>query len=173
VLGVWVGPSDAEVVAWDPFETAYGTDGGLGGIVPASVVTLAQGMSIDSQWVEEEDFEATYRLHDLDGVPGLETFTFSNGFGDGAFPMSRGRNAEGDVVAVVIWRTDTPWRLAIPEGKPPADVLTQEQNLIECLAGERPILPDGTCEAEGRRLAGERQILPDGTCEADAWLANA
>lgn len=146
VLGVWVGPSDAEVAAWDAFEHAYGTDGGLGGIIPATVIKQAEQLSDDEFWVEEEDFDALYRLHDLDGVPGLETFTFSNGFGDGGFPMSKGRNASGEVVAVVIWRTDVPWRMAVPIGTPPADVTVREEQLLECLSGARPVRADGQCD---------------------------
>ncbi len=150
VLGVWVGPSDAEVAAWDDFEYAYGTDGGVGGLIPATVVDLAADLGDDEFWIDDEDYDygSEYHLADLDGVPGDETFVFSNGFGDGGYPLSRGRNADDEVVVVVIWRTDLPWRVAIPNGRPPLSVTAREDELIECMTGEREISPSGYCRAD-------------------------
>jgi len=140
-LGVWVGPTDAQVASWDPFEDAYATEGITGGIIAARSVR-----DIKRNWYFDQPVsDLDYYLVDVDGRPGTETFTFTNGRFDGFYPMSRGRNAENEVVAVVIWRTDAPWRLAVPTGAPPADVTEREEQLIECIAGEREIYLDGTC----------------------------
>ncbi len=148
VLGVWLGPTDAPVEAWDPFELAYGTDGGVGGVIPRSVNTLVEELGDDEWWIDDPDFGANYELLDLDDIPGTETLVFANGYGDGGFPLSRGRNADGEVVAVLIWRIGAPWRLAAPTGLPPADVIERENELLECLAGDRPIDVFGTCEPD-------------------------
>lgn len=145
VLGVRLGASTARVATWDPFEDAYGTDGGTGGVMATSVFDIAEQLG-DRMLIEEPNFDAQYEFFDLDGVPGDDTFTFSNGFGDGGFPMSRGRDAAGEVVAIMIWRAQVPWRLAVPEGIPPADVALREENLIECLNGQRQIDVQGNCE---------------------------
>lgn len=82
---------------------------------------------------------------DLDSVRGPETIVFSNGYGDGAFPLTRGYDDKGDLVAVMIWDTRYPWRLAVPDGEPPADVTEREEQLIECMEGRREVLGDGSC----------------------------
>lgn len=145
VLGVWIGPTDAPVEAWDPFELAYGTDGGVGGVIPRSVIALAEELD-DEWWIDHPDFGPDYELLDLDDIPGTETLVFVNGSGDGAFPLARGRDADGQVVAVLIWRTGAPWRLAAPSGRPPADVIEREEELLECIAGARPVDVFGACE---------------------------
>ena len=148
VLGVWVGPSDAPVEAWDPFELAYGTDGGVGGVIPRSVIALAEELGDDEWWIDDPDVGSDYELHDLDDIAGTETLIFVNGYGDGGFPLSRGRDADGEVVAVLIWRIGAPWRMAAPNGRAPADVIEREEELLECIAGERPIDVFGTCEPD-------------------------
>lgn len=147
VLGVWIGPADAPVAHWDNFEFAYGTDGGVGGIVAQSAADLA-GLQPDlDMWVPDEkiDYGANTQLFDTDGVDGPDTLVFSNGWGDGGFPMSRGRDAAGEVVAVLIWRTDHPWRLAVPNGTPPEDVSLREQEVLDCFQGQREVHPSGYC----------------------------
>jgi len=52
-------------------------------------------------------------------------------------------------VSLVIWRTDHPWRLAFPEGTPPPDITEREDQLQECLDGERGVDEHGWCVADG------------------------
>lgn len=145
LLGVRLGRADAVVSTWDDFEFAYGTGGGVGGLISAAVVERAAHEQLDESWIDDVDFEAVTQFFDVDGVDGNDVFIFSNGWGDGGFPMSRGRDSSGEVVSVVIWRTNVPWRLAIPDGTPPAEVTSREEALIECLAGDRPVDQTGTC----------------------------
>lgn len=57
-------------------------------------------------------------------------------------------DGEEALAAVAIWHLVGPWRQAIPEGTPPADVTTREQQLIECLAGTRAITNSGWCVSD-------------------------
>ena len=86
---------------------------------------------------------------DLDDEPGLDAILFSNGFGDGGFPMSRGYDADGELAAVAIWHLLGPWRLGVPEGEPPPDVTAREQEMRECLAGTREVTDWGHCVSAG------------------------
>jgi len=144
VLGIWLGSTDAPVEAWDPFEQAYGTWGDSGGVFTNSVLDLAQNLE-DGEFIEDVDYWATYQLWDLDHIAGDDTLVFHNGWGDFDFPLSRGRDAEGNVVVVVIWHREMLWRLALPQSAPPADVVEQEEEFIECLVGTRPIHVTGWC----------------------------
>ena len=59
--------------------------------------------------------------------------------------MTRGLDADGGVAAVAIWHVTSPWRLGVPDGTPPPDVVEAEDAVVECLArGGRPRLDD-TC----------------------------
>lgn len=147
VLGVRLDVEGEVVAEWEPFEYAYGTDGGVGGVTAQSMLddpvwTGSDGMLFD--WDYEDDFY----LGDHDGLPGLETFVFSNGYGDGGFPMSRGLNTDGELVALLIWDTRYPWRLAVPDGRPPSDVTLREDQFLECMAGTRLINQWGECSAD-------------------------
>lgn len=140
VLGVRVRVPDSQPVArWARFRYAYGTDGGMGGITSEAVVRRATASGFEA-WKPPtiDDSEEVYLL-DLDGRPGEDSLLFSNGYGDGGFPMSEGRDATGRLVALLIWHPRYPWRLAVPEGAPPPDVLERELELEECIAGRRPI----------------------------------
>lgn len=142
VFGVIVSVPDTAVDRWEPFEYAYGTDGGVGGITAQSVIDAAAEDSDRGDYFISEadiDFEAQVNVHDLDGVPGDDAVIFANGYGDGGFPMSRGLDDDGRFVSVAIVDTRYPWRLAIPEGTPPADITTREDELAECLAGDRDV----------------------------------
>ena len=154
ILGVRIQVPNTTVARWDPFEFGYGTDGGVGGVTTMSVITLAGALEDDEDGfnpigrpiTEGWDYETSdYFVGDLDSVPGPETIVFSNGYGDGAFPLTRGYDDKGDLVAVMIWDTRYPWRLAVPDGEPPADVTEREEQLIECMEGRREVLGDGSC----------------------------
>jgi hypothetical protein len=149
LLAVWLGPTDAEVEQWDPLEYAYGTDGGMGAVMTTSLAREFDTVLVDEavldNWIEFDDW---FEFVDLDDAEGYDVFKFSNGVGDGGFPMARGRDASGDVVAVVIFHYGVPWRLAVPEGTPPPEIVNREEEILECLSGTRPVLPDGQCESD-------------------------
>jgi hypothetical protein len=140
VLGVRVQvPGSGPVQHWDRFRRAYGTDGGVGGITSEAVVRRAQAVGIDG-W-SEPSLDDAHGVHvlDLDGLPGDDSLIFANGWGDGGFPLAEGRDAHGQVVAAVIWDARYPWRLAVPDGTPPPDVVEREQEMADCIAGRRPV----------------------------------
>jgi hypothetical protein len=141
------------VVGWSDWEFGYGTDGGLGGLVTRSVLDRAE----EDDWNYENspiNFELEDRfgegtsLWDLDGEPGDDLLIFENGFGDGAFPMARGLDADRNTVSLVLWDNRYPWRLAIPDGTPPPTVTDREREFQECRDGERTIGPDGSCPSD-------------------------
>lgn len=137
VLGLRLDVPGAEVAAWQPFEPAYATDGGMGGVAGGSV---RPGAGEPLVVVPEDDDVAA---GDGDGRPGDDLVVFGNGFGDGTFPMSRGLDAEGRTVALLVWDTGFPWRLAVPDGTPPRDVVAREDQLAACLAGTRGLVDAG------------------------------
>jgi hypothetical protein len=140
VLGVLVHPPHSPAVAhWGRYRDAYGTDGGVGGITSAAVVARATSLGIH-RWPEPKvDYDQRISLLDLDGRPGNDSMIFANGSGDGGYPMSEGRDADGRLVALLIWDPRYPWRLAVPEGTPPSDVVEREHQIADCIAGRRPV----------------------------------
>ncbi|MCP4103024.1 MAG: hypothetical protein GY750_16635 [Lentisphaerae bacterium] len=147
VLGVRLDVEGEVVVGWEPFEYAYGTDGGVGGITAQSVLDDPDRTGPDDM-LFDWDYDNNWYLGDHDGVAGFDTFVFSNGFGDGGFPMSRGLNHDGEIAALLIWDTRYPWRLAIHDGLPPVDVTLREDQFLECMAGIRLIDQWGQCSTE-------------------------
>jgi len=145
VLALVLSVPDTTVDRWQPLEFAYGTDGGLGGITSQSVIEVAETLPDDNVdlFIDDIDFEAQVSHFDLDGQPGTDTIVFANGFGDGGFPMSRGLDTSDRLVALVITDTRYPWRLAFPEGTPPRDITQREDEIAECLAGERDVEVQG------------------------------
>ena len=139
VGGLRIARPGSRVVRWGPFEVGYGTDGGMGGVAAAG---LADGVSDDptddaSQAVYDSlDATGSY-VADADGDEGTDLVVFDNGYGDGEFPLSRGFDEQGRLVAVMVWTTTTPWRLAVPDGTPPRDVTEREDELQACLDGRR------------------------------------
>ncbi len=154
VLGVEVSVPGTEVAAWGDVEFGYGTDGGVGGIITESAINSAKNYNGDS--FVPADYELDIERFDVDGIAGDDTIVFSNGAGDGGFPMVRGFDREGVVVSLVVFDTGRyPWRLMFPGTPPPTDVTEMELALAECLAGERTVTvwkgPDRTtrrCDAE-------------------------
>ncbi len=154
ILGVRIQRPESEVARWGEFEIAYSTDGGVGGVTTMSVIERAGNEEDDEdgfnpvgrEVMEGWDFEQTdVFAGDLDGIDGNDTIVFQNGYGDGTFPLARGYDSAGDLVAIMIWDTRYPWRLAVPDGDPPPDVTEREDQLVECIDGTREVLGDGTC----------------------------
>jgi hypothetical protein len=148
IVGVVVVERDARIARWRQLErVAYGTDGGLGGIT--TVEWAAKDKSLDGdvqrRWNEEliDKGRQSFAI-DADGVRGIDTIAFANGFGDGGFPSIAGYDARGVRSAIVLWTIVAPWRLAFPEGRPPPQVTAREQALAACLAGRRKI-DDARC----------------------------
>lgn len=56
-----------------------------------------------------------------------------------------GEDAAGRTVELVTVTPGLPWRLLDLPGPPPPDVVARERQLSDCLAGTRPLRPDGVC----------------------------
>ncbi len=153
VIGVRLDvPDAATVVEWQPYEFAYGTDGGVGGLTSGAIeagaadqLPYSEGGDLFVDW----DYELDYYLGEHAGAGGPDVFIYANGFGDGGFPMSRGLDAEDRLVSLVLPTLTYPWRLMIPDGEPPTDVTEREDQYVECLNGERAVTIDGTCLGDG------------------------
>lgn len=150
VLGILLEVPDTEVARWGNLEYAYGTDGGVGGITTQSVIDRARqgGDWPDGEFLPDVDYAADVQRFDADHVPGEETVVFSNGYGDGAFPMVRGFSGDDRLVALFVYDPRHPWRLLFPDQPPPADVTAREEELLECLAGTRTVDEYGFCETD-------------------------
>lgn len=151
LLGVRFETSGATVNRWADWEYAYGTDGGLGGVTTQHLIDVAHANDWDEvsqPFSFGDDWEPEYWLEDLDGISGDDFFVFANGFGDGAFPMARGFDRDGALVALVVWDNRYPWRLAVSDGRPPDTVRLREEEFIRCM--EEPVLVelDGSCPTE-------------------------
>ena len=136
-----------EVERWGAFETAYGTDGGQGGAISVAAAAWLEANPLETELMDEPGtFENPVTFRDVDPEPGLDMLIFANGFGDGAFPMSRGFDASGNLVSLVVFdERRVPWRLIVPDGIAPPDVTDRIDAIAECIAGERTVLADGTC----------------------------
>lgn len=148
-LGVRAEIPGRSVQRWGDWEFAYGTDGGLGGLVTQSLIDVAreQEWDMDTQPVTFDDDPAVsdYFFADMDGVTGDDYLTFSNGFGDGGFPMAKGYDEAGDIVALIVWDNRYPWRLAVPDGTPPATVTAREAEFRRCIDDPTLVELDGSC----------------------------
>lgn len=152
-LGVRIDDSDGTVERWADWEYAYGTDGGMGGVVTRSVLERAteENWDVDGSPISEEVLDRLDEdtlVWDLDGIPGDDLLIYGNGFGDGAFPMARGFDAGGRLVSLVLWDDRYPWRLAVPDGLPPPIVTDREREFEECIDGRRQVAPDGSCPTD-------------------------
>lgn len=151
-LGIRLQRPGTEVSEWLDLEFAYGTDGGVGAFTTGTIMFEAarrgdESLSELAMTLANEGFPGPV-LMDLDGVDGIDSAYFNNGWGDGAFPMSRGIDASGDTVALYIFDLRYPWRLMVPDGRPPPNVTAREQEYIECLEGTREVRADGQCPAD-------------------------
>lgn len=141
-------PDAAPVATWQPYEFAYGTDGGVGGLTSGEIVDGAADQlpySEGGDFFAEWDYAAEYYLGTHASTEGPDVFIWPNGFGDGGYPMSKGLDADGRLVSLVLPTLTYPWRLMITDGTPPADVTEREDQYLECLAGTRPVSVGGTC----------------------------
>jgi hypothetical protein len=136
------------VVRWETLdEIGYVTDGGTGGITTYEWAALPKesGNPIsDLYWAELVQKRKLFFLGDADGHPGTDTIAFSNGWGDGRFPAIAGYDSSGGRAAIVLWSSAVPWRLAFPEGTPPAEVTQRENDFAACIKGLR-LVEGGPC----------------------------
>ena len=126
--------SAGEVVRWDPFAHAYGTDGGMGAVLSMSAIGAS------SRLRRSELLDRVVAGEEV--VVDTDIIVFGNGYGDGAFPLTRGYDASDALARVVIWHLTVPWRGAFGDSAPaPPDVTDYEDELARCLAGGPA--PDG------------------------------
>jgi hypothetical protein len=142
-VGIRLDLDEGPVARWGPFEHAYGTDGGVGGITSQAVIERSEDMASDP--FVAIDHRQVLHVLDLDGAPGDDSIIFFNSHGDGAFPLTRGFDEDGELASVVVWAPIYPWRLAISDGTPPQDVTRREDELAACLDGSRPLDAHGEC----------------------------
>lgn len=138
IQGIRLDVPGSTVVRWRSFELAYGTDGGMGAVMTQDGHDRFGQVDGDAVIADLGASEAV--ALGPGGGAADDIVAFANGYGDGGFPMSRGVDADGRVVSLVIWDTTYPWRLAIPDGIPPPDVTRAEDQLQECLDGERDLI---------------------------------
>jgi hypothetical protein len=143
IVGVVIVERDTPIVQWRELHgAAYVTDGGNGGITTFewSAKSKDGGNEVDRlYWSELVDKGRLFFVGDADGYAGSDTIAFSNGYGDGVFPSLAGYDASGARAAIVLWTVVVPWRLAFPEGKPPAEVTRAENQFAACLKGLRKV----------------------------------
>jgi hypothetical protein len=141
IVGVVIVERDTPIVRWRELQrVAYGTDAGLGGITTVEWGSRPKRLENDLSRLWNEQLIEKGRqslVADVDGRQGADTIVFQNGFGDGGFPSIAGYDASGARAAIVLWTIVAPWRLAFPQGKPPAAVTRRERALAACLAGRR------------------------------------
>lgn len=56
-----------------------------------------------------------------------------------------GRNSDGEIVSIAVWDEWVAWRQLGFEGKPPPSVQQRENELRDCLAGDREVQRNGRC----------------------------
>jgi len=138
IVGVVVVERDTPIVRWRVLhDPGYVTDAGTGGITTPEWAARAEPHANDVVHLYNAAFQKNreHFVGDVDGHKGIDTIGFRNGWGDGAFPSIAGYDAAGDRVEIVLWTKIVPWRLAFPEGEPPAMVTKAEKDFAECLAG--------------------------------------
>ena len=142
IVGVVIVERDTPVVRWRTLhDAAYVTDGGTGGITTQEWAAKEKSHenAVRRLYFREFGRNREYFTADVDGHKGVDTIGFRNGWGDGVFPSIAGYDAAGERVEIVLWTKAVPWRLAFPEGAPPAEVADAEEQLAECIAGQRTI----------------------------------
>ncbi len=147
VLGVRVGLRDTSVAQWGPFEDAYTTETGLGGIISRTSFEYGRDLLEPEEPVLSDGLieGRSFLLADLTGEPGRDLLLFENGSGPGSYSYTEGFDEDGRLVAIMIWHARYPWRLAVPDGEPPQDVVDRETELQACIDGTRTIDRWGRC----------------------------
>jgi hypothetical protein len=80
----------------------FGVDTGMGCLFDASVVDrLAAAGDDDDEFERISDLVCEHVWAEFDVVPGVNCVAFLSGWGDGAYPVWVGRDADGDVVCFV------------------------------------------------------------------------
>jgi hypothetical protein len=150
IVGVELAVPGSTVARWDRFELAYQSNAGLGAVTSRLVLEVAArdfefGDAIVAQQLPED---RPYLLADVDGEGGNDLFLFDNGAPPRRmenFQLTEGFDEDGRLVSVMLWTPRYPWRLAVEEGEPPADITEREEELIDCIEGRRLIDRWGRC----------------------------
>lgn len=147
VLGVLLADPEATIARWGPFEAAYDSRGGVGAFTSRSVINWAgRNLTADQAMVETPlTAGLPLRLVEVDDVEGPDVFVFDNGAGGGPAVLSEGFDENDQLVAMMLWDPRYPWRLAVADGEPPADVTEREDELIDCIEGRRLVDRWGRC----------------------------
>lgn len=146
--GVLLQIPDTSVERWGNLEFAYLTDGASGGFLSGGLILpeIENEGYLDGDWSGTNSTPRFCAATNDRGV--IDAILFSNDSGDGAWPMSIGYDADGLPVATHIWHVSAPWRVANPSGTPPSDVTAREEEMLECLRGERKIEEWGYCVSD-------------------------
>lgn len=140
-IGIEVRVPGTRVATWGPTEFGAGTDAGIIGMVTEASFALdgtdGEFISYDQMgdWWDSGSAVATFEVGDGGS---FDAVLLSTG-GDGGFPLVRGYDEDGQFVAALLLTLDYPWRLTITEGTMPPDLAAKEEQLIECMAGERDV----------------------------------
>lgn len=170
-MGIEVRRAGAQVTVWGPTEFGASTDGGVIGMVTHAALAFDQN---DGEFIPHQQiqawFDASEAVMPFDFVngEGTDAVLFSTG-GDGSFPLVRGYDANGELVAALLLSLDYPWRLMSHEGTMPPDLAAIEEQYAECMRGERDVraydLGDGTtrlsCEINIDELPSAEDFAAD------------
>ncbi len=105
---------DEPVDRWEIGTSAFGVDGGTGGIASAEAVRVStteedSQVMIDALQAHSVDTWGWANVT-TDPASGANVIGFSTGYGDGGFPVYAGLAADGRVVSVVVDLLVLPWR---------------------------------------------------------------
>lgn len=150
-LGIEIRVPGSTVETWGTTEYGFSTDGGVGGVVTVRATDLDEGNRDSFIPYEDIDYESSLQIFDVVDGEGTDAVIFSLG-GDGSYPLVRGYDADGVMVAAMVFDGIYPWRLMIPEGRPPPDISAIEEQYAECMRGERDVVlsdPYGVVGSDG------------------------
>jgi hypothetical protein len=147
VLGVLLADPDATVVRWGRLQTGYNSGAGVGAFTSRSLLNWA-GRNLTA----EQPLVATpltpgnpFKLVEVDDVDGPDVFVFDSGAGPGRGVLTEGFDENDQLVAVMLWDARYPWRLSVPDGRPPTQIDEREGELIDCIEGRRLVDRWGRC----------------------------
>lgn len=137
-----------------------GPGGAYGGVVAwrlldeIDLIELTSVVMVIPPAVDSERIETAYAEMADDGWAGTPLDLDDDGTGDllvlggygGLTRVYAGEDATGRMVELASLTEGLPWRVLGLPGEAPADVLSREQALAECVAGARPTGPDGVCQ---------------------------
>jgi hypothetical protein len=141
MVGVVLVERDSPVLRWRQLaDPAYTTDRGYGGITTVEWSAREKGVRNpveNAYWDRLRAQRREVATVDGDGHAGVDTVIFRSGAGWGSFPSFVGLDAAGRRAQIVLWSLHAPWRLAFPEGTPPARITRRENQLLACLRGRK------------------------------------